>query len=86
MNFIPPHSDQLLELAKTGSYPAPLYCEIHVGAEDWKCNVYAMEKLKETGSKPQRCWCMDAVFTPSVKGQVPDEAKGKACICAKCAC
>jgi hypothetical protein len=55
MNFIPPHSDQLLELAKTGSYPAPLYCEIHVGAEDWKCNVYAMEKLKETGSKPQRC-------------------------------
>jgi len=86
MNFIPPHSDQLLELAKTGSYPAPLNCEIHVGAEDWKCNVYAMEKLKENGSKPQRCWCMDAVFTPSEMGQVPDAAKGKACICAKCAC
>ena len=52
MNFITIHSDQLLELAKTGSYPAPLNCEIHVGAEDWQCNVYAMEKLKKTGSKP----------------------------------
>ena len=42
MNFIPPRSEQLLELAKTGSYPAPLNCEIHVGSEDWQsnpCNV-----------------------------------------------
>jgi hypothetical protein len=28
---------------------------------------------------------MDAVFTSTVMNQVPDEAKGKACICAKCA-
>jgi len=44
-----------------------------------------MEKAKATGSKPERCWCMDAVFTPAVMDQIPDEAKGKACICAKCA-
>jgi hypothetical protein len=48
-------------------------------------NVCAMEKAKETGSKPERCWCMDAVFTPAVMKQVPDAAIGKACICAKCA-
>jgi hypothetical protein len=44
-----------------------------------------MEKAKATGTKPERCWCMDAVFTPAVMDQVPDAAKGKACICAKCA-
>ena len=48
-------------------------------------NVCAMEMAKVTGSKPERCWCMDAVFTPSVMEQLPDAAKGKACICAKCA-
>ena len=48
-------------------------------------NVCAMEKAKATGTKPERCWCMDAVFTPAVMGQVPDAARGKACICAKCA-
>ena len=48
-------------------------------------NICAMEKAKATGTKPGRCWCMDAVFTPAVMDQVPDAAKGKACICAKCA-
>jgi hypothetical protein len=43
MNFIPPRSEQLLELAKTGSYPAPLHCEIHVGSEDWQSNPKNIE-------------------------------------------
>jgi hypothetical protein len=43
MNFIPPHSEQLLKLAKTGSYPAPLNCEIYVGAEDWQSNPTNVE-------------------------------------------
>jgi hypothetical protein len=49
-------------------------------------NVCAMEKANATGIKAERCWCMDAVFTPEVMDQVPEAAKGKACICAKCAC
>jgi hypothetical protein len=44
-----------------------------------------MEKAKATGTKAERCWCMDAVFSPSVMDKVPEAAKGKACICAKCA-
>jgi len=44
-----------------------------------------MEKAKALGTKPERCWCMDAVFTPVVMDQVPEAAKGKACTCAKCA-
>ena len=40
-------------------------------------NVCAMEKAKETGSKPERCWCMDAVFTPAVMEQVPNAAMHK---------
>ena len=38
MNFIPPRSEYLIGLAKSGNYPAPLNCEIHVGAEDWQSN------------------------------------------------
>lgn len=48
-------------------------------------NVCSMEKAKATGIKAERCWCMDAVFSHSVMDQVPEAAKGKACICAKCA-
>jgi len=48
-------------------------------------NVCAAEKAKLPGSKPERCWCLDAVFTTDVMNQVPDAAKDKACICAKCA-
>ena len=43
MNFIPPRAEQLLEIAKTGLYPAPLNCEIHVGAEDWQSNSTNVE-------------------------------------------
>ena len=48
-------------------------------------NFCAMETAKASGTKPQRCWCMDAVITPEVMDLVPDQAKGKACVCAKCA-
>jgi len=44
-----------------------------------------MEVAKASGTQPERCWCFDAVFADEVMDQVPDEAKGKACICAKCA-
>jgi hypothetical protein len=47
-------------------------------------NICAMEKAKATGSELERCWCMDAVFTPAVMDQVPYSANGKACVCAKC--
>jgi hypothetical protein len=30
-------------------------------------NISAMEKAKASGTKPERCWCMDAVFTPAAK-------------------
>ena len=39
-------------------------------------NVCAMEKAKAIGSKPERCWCMDAVFTPTVMDQVPAQQFG----------
>lgn len=38
MNFIPPRSERLFELAKAGVFPAPLKCEIHTGSEDWQSN------------------------------------------------
>jgi hypothetical protein len=48
-------------------------------------NMCAMEVAKATGRPLERCWCVDAVFTPEVLESLPEEAKGMACICAKCA-
>jgi predicted alpha/beta hydrolase family esterase len=36
MNFIPPRPNALFDLAKTGKFPTPIKCEIHVGSEDWQ--------------------------------------------------
>jgi hypothetical protein len=40
----------------------------------------AASKRAKDAVKQERCWCMDAVFTPAVMGLVPDQSKGKACI------
>jgi len=48
-------------------------------------NMCAMEVAKATGRPLERCWCVDAVFTPEVLELLPEEAKGKACICNNCA-
>lgn len=34
--FIPPRAGKLMLLAREGSFPAPMRCEIHVGSEDWQ--------------------------------------------------
>ena len=39
MNFIPPHAERLLDLAKAGKFPVPLNCEIHTGSEDWQSHA-----------------------------------------------
>jgi len=57
----------------------PTYCPICQSP-----NACAMEMARAKGTKPERCWCMDAEFTPEVLALLPNEAKGKACICAKC--
>jgi hypothetical protein len=38
MNFIPPRSGGLYEMVLAGTYPAPKYCDVHVGSEDWQSN------------------------------------------------
>lgn len=48
MNFIPPRANVLMELAQSGMYPSPKYCEIHVGSDDWQAcapNVTQFGKL-----------------------------------------
>ena len=42
LGFIPPMAKKLSELISTGAYPAPLDCEIHVGANDWQSNPVAV--------------------------------------------
>lgn len=38
MNFIPPRSKFLSEVAELGKFPKLTNCEIHVGSEDWQSN------------------------------------------------
>ena len=48
-------------------------------------NQCAMEIAKATGKPLERCWCVDAVFTPELLESLPEAAKGKACVCFNCA-
>ncbi|MEM1418071.1 MAG: cysteine-rich CWC family protein [Myxococcota bacterium] len=33
----------------------------------------------------ERCWCFDVAIAPSTLAMIPTEAKGRACICPRCA-
>lgn len=48
-------------------------------------NQCAMEIAKATGKPLECCWCVDAVFTSELLKALPEEERGKACVCAKCA-
>ena len=48
-------------------------------------NMCAMEVAKATGRPLEQCRCVDGVFSPEVLESLPEEAKGKACICSNCA-
>ena len=45
-------------------------------------NMCAMEVAKATCKPLERCWCVDAVFTPELLESLHEAAKGKACVCA----
>ena len=47
MNFIPPRSTRLMELAQSGSYPTPRHCEMHVGSEDWQACAANVSRFGE---------------------------------------
>jgi hypothetical protein len=38
-----------------------------------------------TGSFDTPCWCTNAVIDPAVIAVIPDDARGRACVCARCA-
>ena len=50
-----------------------------------KPNQCAMEVERETGKKQPPCWCSQVKFEPGVFDEIPQEARGKACVCGACA-
>lgn len=44
-----------------------------------------MEAARAGGTPPSACWCMQADFPPALRARVPEAARGRACICARCA-
>jgi len=47
MNFIPPRSTYLYEVAERGEFPKLTNCEIHVGSEDWQSNPRNVTRFAE---------------------------------------
>ncbi len=47
-------------------------------------NQCAMEVERTTGIPQGPCWCNQATFSQTLLDKVPDEARGKACVCAAC--
>lgn len=37
------------------------------------------------GRDPESCWCMTATIDPGLLESVPAEARGKICVCPRCA-
>ena len=50
-----------------------------------QANRCAIEIERETGVAQGPCWCLAATFTDALRERVPPEARGLACICARCA-
>ncbi|MDQ8017274.1 MAG: cysteine-rich CWC family protein [Bordetella sp.] len=48
-------------------------------------NGCAEEAARATGQPQPPCWCMTAEFPPALRAEVPQAARGQACICAACA-
>lgn len=47
-------------------------------------NRCAMEIERETGVPQAPCWCVTASFDSALLARLPEQAEGKACICASC--
>ncbi|WP_306171857.1 cysteine-rich CWC family protein [Variovorax sp. KK3] len=48
-------------------------------------NRCAVELERETGEPQGSCWCMQGSIATEVLARIPAEARGLACICARCA-
>jgi hypothetical protein len=44
-----------------------------------------MEVERATGQKQAPCWCTQVDFSAELLARVPEDARRKACICARCA-
>ncbi|TSE35624.1 cysteine-rich CWC family protein [Tepidimonas charontis] len=58
----------------------PALCPLCGGPND--C---ALERQRRTGAGQPPCWCTQVRFAPAVLARVPAPARGRACVCARCA-
>jgi hypothetical protein len=57
----------------------PRHCPLC--GEDNRC---AMEMEKLTGQPQAPCWCVSQTFSAELLARLPDQARGRACICGRC--
>jgi len=50
-----------------------------------EANRCAIELERESGQAQGPCWCMQAGVSAQALARIPAEARGRACICARCA-
>ena len=49
-----------------------------------EANRCAMEIERDSGVVQAPCWCLSASFTAALHAQIPADARGLACLCARC--
>lgn len=64
----------------TAGWVDPTRCPICGGS-----NGCAMERERQTGHAQPPCWCTRVHFRPEALDSLPLDARGLACICARCA-
>lgn len=69
MFFVPPRAHRLQELARSGAYPAPARCEIHVGELDWQS---VPEIVSDIGERLR----MKVSIVPDAGHRLPSEYVG----------
>ncbi|MCX7741792.1 MAG: cysteine-rich CWC family protein [Tepidimonas sp.] len=48
-------------------------------------NGCALQQQRRSGQPQPPCWCTRATFAAELLARVPPQARGRACICARCA-
>jgi hypothetical protein len=59
--------------------------ETHVCPLCGQPNQCAMEAERATGVKQPPCWCSQLKFDTKLLERIPEQVRGKACVCAACA-
>lgn len=70
-------------MTRAGAAPDPAACPLCGGGN--ACAMAADAGAAAAALRAEPCWCTHATFAPALLERVPAAARGRPCICARCA-